>query len=1363
MTLSTPPLLSFGLALCLGLLGASSPVHAAPPDTSAPPGGWTVDALVARNTQARGGEDALRAMKTLRLQGRLLANEGQYQLAFTETIARPGKVRDEASLQGLTQVQAWDGQEGWQINPFEGRKDPERLPSDDAKELAEAAADFDGTLFDWRAKGATVAYLGTEDIDGTLAYKLRLVRANGDLRTVWLDPEHFLEIRTLSQRRQQGVMVEVVADLGDYEQVSGVWLPMAVEFGRKGSTDRQRLTIRQAEVNVAVDPAIFRFPTGSASAPASLPASAASAATASSPTARAGAVSAAASRPASVAAAVPFTSGTVSGLGARNIGSAVMSGRVSAIAGAVVAGRTTLYVGAASGGVWKTEDGGTRYRPVFDDQPVQSIGAIALDPSNPDTIWVGTGEAWTRNSVSIGNGVYRSTDGGDTWEHKGLPASERIAAIVVHPSQSTTAYACVAGALWSDSAERGLYKTTDGGDTWTLVLKGANLSTGCASLSMDSKNPEVLFAAMWDFRRQGWTFRSGGESPTAASGSGLFRSVDGGRSWTEITPAANAGFARKPYGRIAVTVAPSDPRRVYAFVESTDSALYVSDDGGATWTARDRSQWMVWRPFYFAHLVVDPQDKDRVFKTDGALIQSTDGGRSFSVAGGFEGAHGDVHAVWIDPTRRQTVVAGDDGGLYTAHDGGHRWWKSNNLPISQFYHVSTDDRPAYQVYGGLQDNGSWVAPSRFPGGIASAQWENVYGSDGFWTWPDPTDPDYLYAEGQGGDVGHVRRSTHETRSIQPLLGPAEARLTSKLRFNWNTPLQLSPNDPKTLYMGSQFLWRTRDQGRSWQRLSPDLTTNDPAHQKQEQSGGVTVDNSAAEMYETIFSISESPRDARVIWAGTDDGRLQLTRDGGAHWTDVYDRVAGLPKAAWVNWVQASPHAAGTAFAAFDRHTVGDMAPYVYRTTDFGRTWTPLVTPADPKGVRGWAHVIKQDAKAPGLLFLGTEFGLYLSVDGGARWAPFKGGDLPAVAVRDLVVQPRQDDLVLATHGRGIWIVDDISPLRALTPSLMQRDIALVPTGPVSQRLLAGGGWAMGQAEFVGANPRNGAVITYYQRSRHLFGRLTIEVLDAKGRRVALLPASKHPGLNRVLWNMREPAPHVPPAAQVAQAGTFGVRVLPGRYTVRITKNGQRVEMPLEVRLERGATFSVADRRAQYEAAHRVKALFGDESELVARIAGLRASLVQADGALPAGDALHVRIAGFDASLDGLRKQIVATTEGGAITGEERLREHTDTLYGAIVFHEGRPSAQALSNMALLTAEQARLEGAFHALVADGLAALNRELVGRGRPAVALPPEAEHDEEDDEGEDGGGEGREGGQDPDAVLGVQALPAGFRPMH
>ncbi|MBX6421179.1 MAG: sialidase [Nevskia sp.] len=1051
------------------------------------------------------------------------------------------------------------------------------------------------------------------------------------------------------------------------------------------------------------------------------------------------------------AADAPFDSGTISGLSARNIGAAVTGGRIAALAAwADPSGKTTLFVGAADGGVWKSTDGGTTFKPVFDEQPVQSIGAIAIDPSHPDTVWVGTGESWTRNTVSIGDGIYKSTDGGETWRHMGLPQSERIARIAVDPRDSNTVYACVPGKLWSDSAERGLYKTVDGGKTWSLALKGPNLSTGCATLALDPKNPNVVYAGLWDFRRKGWTFRSGGDGPKAFSGSGLYKSEDGGQSWVEFTPQKNPGFPAKPYGRIAVAVAPSDSRRLYAFVESPHSALYVSDDGGATWQERDHSQWMVWRPFYFANLIVDPNDANRVFKTDGNLIVSNDAGKSFSVVAGFQTTHGDLHDVWIDPRDSKHVIAGDDGGIWYSYDGGNKWWKGDNLPISQFYHVSVDDDDPYHVYGGLQDNSDWIGVSAYPGGIGSAQWENIYGGDGFWTFEDPADPDYIYTEAQGGTIGRVNRHTLAARDIQPKAGYKE-----KLRWNWNTPIALSPNEKGTIYIGAQFLFRSRDHGQSWERISPDLTTNNPEWQKQEQSGGVTVDNSAAEAYTTIYTISESPKEAGLIWVGTDDGNLQLTRDDGAHWDNVIDRVHGLPKQSWVTWVQASRFDAGTAYATFDRHTFGEMGPYLYKTSDYGQTWTPLLTPQDPKGVRGYAWVIKEDTVDPQLLFLGTEFGLWISLDGGAHWAQFKGGHLPDVAVRDLAIQPRDHDLVIATHGRGLWIVDDISPLRALTPAVLDAQAAFLPGRVQQQRIEANGGWTRGDASFAGPNPPNGAVITYYQKTRHLFGKLKLEVLDDEGRVVARLPASARRGINRVVWNMHLAPPRVPPAAQLAFNSAQGPRVLPGTYTVRLTKNGKVYETPLKVELDRRNRFTLADRKAQLDAALAVRDLFGAESDLVARIQTLRAGIAQRLDAAGKDRRLAKRLQAFDERADAVRKLIVATKEGGAITGELRLREYTDELYGAILSYEGRPADYQLARIDALKRELADAQGQFDELLSQDLPPLNRALQNRKLPALEAP--AAPPAQAPSGDAGGGSG--GRLDPDAAS-PGRLPWGYR---
>ena len=1020
--------------------------------------------------------------------------------------------------------------------------------------------------------------------------------------------------------------------------------------------------------------------------------------------------------PTPAAAAVQLDQGVISGLGIRNIGSAAMSGRIAAVAAAHQKnGDVVLYVGAASGGVWKSTDGATTFKPKFDKQPVASIGAITIDPNDSNTVWVGTGEAWTRNSVSIGDGIYRSTDGGETWNNMGLAQSERIVKIAVRPGNSSLVLACVTGKLWSDSTDRGVYRSSDGGKSWALVLQGGNGSTGCGSMSVDASHPDTVFASLWDFRRKGWTFRSGGDSADAASGSGLYRSDDGGSHWSEVSPANSKGLPAKPYGRIAVAVAPSNSKVVYAFVESTKSALFRSDDGGKSWDRRDDSQPMVWRPFYFANLIVDPTNPDRVFKAGGSLIQSLDGGKTFANAGG--GAHGDFHDVWIDPLDPVKVITGDDGGLWLSKDGGNRWWKANNLPVSQFYHVSVDSDDPYHVYGGLQDNSSWVGASSYPGGVTNQRWENMYGGDGFWMFPDPADHNYLYAEAQGGTIGRVDRRTLLSRDIQP-----RANYGEKLRWNWNTPIHLSSTEKGTLYIGAQFLFRSRDHGQTWERISPDLTSNDPAKQLQELSGGVTVDNSAAETHTTIYAISESPRDGKVIWVGTDDGNVQVTRDGGKSWKNV-TAGAHVPPNSWVSYIDASHFDAGTAYVTFDRHTVGDMTPMVYKTSNYGASWQALANGAPAGGMRGYAHVVRNDPVKPGLLYAGTEFGLWISNDDGAHWAQFKGGDFPAVAVRDIAIQPRDHDLVLATHGRGIWIIDDLTPLRALTPAMLQSEAVFLPTRPQQQRLSTNGGWMEGDAGYSGQSASDDVTITYYQKSRHLFGKLKLEVLDAQGKLVEALPASKRRGINRVSWSGAVKPPLVPPAAQLAGSATRGPRVVPGTYTVRMTKGTQTYETKIDVGLDPRAPWTVADRQLQYDATMKVHGMFGRMSDLVARIQAVRTGARESAEGLPAGDALRSQLAALADKADGVRKKIVATKEGGAITGELRLREHMDDLYGGLVGYEGRPAATLIDYTAALDRELSDITGEFSRIEANDLPPVNAALKAKGKPEITLPEHA----------------------------------------
>jgi photosystem II stability/assembly factor-like uncharacterized protein len=774
------------------------------------------------------------------------------------------------------------------------------------------------------------------------------------------------------------------------------------------------------------------------------------------------------------------------------------------------------------------------------------------------------------------------------------------------------------------------------------------------------------------------------------------------------------GLPEGPWGRVEVEVAPSDSKIVYAFVENKSSALYRSDDGGKTFARRDDSQMMVWRPFYFANLVVDPKNADRLFKGDLGLIVSEDGGKSFAGSGG--GCHGDWHDVWINPNNTKITYAANDGGLCVSHDGGTRWHMMMNLPISQFYHVSVDDQDPYKVYGGLQDNSSWSAESAYPGGVSTDRWQNLFGGDGFWVVTERGNPNIIYAESQGGNVGRIDALSKSTRDIQPKAGKGE-----KLRFNWNAPLHISPTDGKTLYIGAQFLFRTHDRGDSWERISPDLTTNDPQKQKQEESGGITVDNSSAEMHTTIVAISEQKGDSSTIWVGTDDGNVQLTRDAGKSWKNLAPNIKGLPKFGAISSLNLGANA-GQAFVTVDRHTFGDMEPYAYETKDFGANWSRVASSS--QGIRGYAHVLKTDPLKPGLLYLGTELGLWVSIDNGKRWAEFKANNFPSVAVRDMDFQTRDHDLVLATHGRGIWIVDDLTPLRALNDEVLTSDFSMLPARNVQQRIGGVGGWSPGDAIFVGSNPQGGAIITYFQKSRHLFGKMKIEVLDASGAVIDTVPAGKRAGINRVSWAGRVKPPVVPKAAQAAFAGSQGPRVLPGEYTIRITKAGMTFQQKIQIGLDRRADFSIAERKAQFDAAMQVHALFGEMSKVTSSIEQMSMLSKFADKMFPAGSKEIGQIQQLVSGAQAIRKQIVATKEGGAITGEERLREHTDQLYSAILSYEGKPGKYLLDRIDVLSEELKGVQTQFGALMQKN-AALMQTIQGKmkGMPMGARTEQA----------------------------------------
>ncbi len=990
--------------------------------------------------------------------------------------------------------------------------------------------------------------------------------------------------------------------------------------------------------------------------------------------------------------AAKLESSTLGGLRARSIGPAAMGGRISTIDGTGES-PATVYAGAASGGVWKSTDGGFSFKPVFDEH-TQSIGAIAIDPTNKETVWVGTGESWMRNSVSIGTGVYKTMDGGANWTSTGLADTEHIARIAVDPKAHDTVYVCATGHAWDGNEERGVFKTKDGGKTWTKILY-VDANTGCSDLSLDPQMPNVLFAGMWQFRRQPDFFNSGGP------GSGFYKSTDGGEHWTKLTAAAN-GLPAGDLGRIAVAQAPSRPSVVYALVEAKKTALYRSDDLGEHWREVNDSFNVSVRPFYFARIVVDPLDYNRVYKPGLSLSYSVDGGSTFNGANIINGSsvHGDHHALWIHPKDPAQMFLGTDGGLYESRDRAVHFRHISVLPVSQFYHVAYDMDQPYNVYGGLQDNGSWMAPSHATGGVANRNWRNLGGGDGFAVIPDPSDYDFIFLESQGGKVVRVRRSTGENREVAAYAREGE----EKLRFNWNTPIIASPTQKGVIYVGAQYLFRSSDHGDSWVRISPDLTTNDQSAQKQLESGGLSRDNSSAENYTTIICVSESPKNPNVLWAGTDDGNLQVTRDGGKTWTNVIANVPGVPKRTWVSGVEAGHFDENVAYVTLDGHRRGDMKTYIYKTADGGKTWAPLAG----SGVSGFAQVVREDLVNPNLLFAGTELGLFVSIDGGGSWANFKE-NFPPVAVDDMTIHRRDGDLILATHGRGIWIIDDLSPLRALNAEALQKDVVMLPSRPSPLVIETGEQRFDGDTDYQSGGLPETASISYYLKKRHIVGESRVEVYDADNKLVATLPAGKRKGINRVDLPLRGPGPRMPGGNSIviSQGSLFGPRMPAARYTVKLIKGSETYTSSVELTPDPRASYSAEERGLQQKTARHLFELTENFAFLTERVMNVRDQANARAAKLTGGDKKPVSdLAG---KADALYKTLVATREGGWLSGEEELRERLGMLYGAVNIYDGRPTDPQLHEAELLEKEIGRKMSEWDTLAAKELAAANKTL------------------------------------------------------
>lgn len=844
------------------------------------------------------------------------------------------------------------------------------------------------------------------------------------------------------------------------------------------------------------------------------------------------------------------------GMRARSLGPAGMSGRVTCIVGEP-GSDDVIYVGTASGGLWKSENQGLTWGSIFDDNPVLSIGAMAVGPQNPDLLWVGTGEGNPRNSQTSGAGIYKSLDGGRSWQFMGLKNTRTIHRIYIDPRDENTVYVAAMGSAWGPNKERGVFKTTDGGRTWKKILYNNDL-TGCAHLVMDQRNPNKLIAAMWEYERKPWTFNSGGE------GSGLYITVDGGKNWKQL--GKEDGLPKGKLGRIGLAISPSNPKVVYALVEADKLAMYKSFDGGFKWKKiSDKNVGN--RPFYYADIYVDPQDENWVYSLWSRVTYSKDGGKTFDYLFPYSKVHPDFHALWMNPKNPDFMIVGNDGGMSISTDHGNTWRSVPNLPVGQFYHINYDMEFPYNVYGGMQDNGSWCGPSSAwkRGGITNDDWQELLFGDGFDVVPYQANSRFGYAMYQGGNVYRYDRQTGQNWRIKPV-----APDTIPLRFNWNAAITADPHNKNGLYFGSQHVHYTTDNGQSWKTLSPDLTTNDPEKQKQAESGGLTIDATLAENFTTILSIEPGTLNKDMIWVGTDDGNIQLTRDGGKTWTNFSPGIKNFPKGAWIPQIHASKHKEGEAFVVVNDYRRNNWKPYLYHTTDYGKTWVNIVA---GKLKDTYCLSVVQDIKEPDLLFVGTENGLYFSMDHGKTFRLWKNG-LPQVSVMDMRIHPRENDLVMGTFGRSIYILDDLTPLRELTKrgGDMFKDTLLLlgerPGYTISYKNFNGTHFA-GDEAFRGQGESPNVMINAYIRSDldTVFdekGKIHVRILDQKGDTIRYFHTSADTGLHRIRWNMRMDGVRYPSWTKPKEDDVLpsGREVMPGTYTalIKYKKTEKRIEV-----------------------------------------------------------------------------------------------------------------------------------------------------------------------------------------------------------
>ncbi len=898
-------------------------------------------------------------------------------------------------------------------------------------------------------------------------------------------------------------------------------------------------------------------------------------------------------------------------------------GRVLAVTG--IANEPNIYYfGAVAGGVWKTTDGGLTWSPIFDKQPIASIGAIAVAPSDPNIIYVGTGEACIRGDISFGNGVYKSLDAGKTWTHIGLDDTRYIGSIVVDPHNPDIVFVAALGHAFGPNKDRGVYRSADGGKTWQNVLF-KDEKTGAIDIIFDPNNSHILYASLWQALRTPWSFESGGP------GSGLYKSSDAGLTWQRFE---GHGLPEGVLGRIGVSVSPADSNRVYALIEAEKGGLYRSDDGGATWALINDDHRFRQRAWYFTHLYADPKNADSLYILNTGMFRSTDAGKSFQI---LPAPHGDRHDLWIDPSNPNRLVEGDDGGATISTDGGKTWSAQSNQPTAQFYHVATDNRFPYYVYGAQQDNSTVAIASRSDGGaIGQKDWYDVGGGESGFVIPDPRTANVVYAGSYDGLITRFDKSTGQTQDISPWpLNPMGAGAGElKHRFQWTAPIAISPHDPNTLYFGGEVLFHSGDGGATWNIISSDLTRNDKS--KQQSTGGpITKDNTSVEYFGTIFAIAESPVEKGVIWVGSDDGLVHLTRDAGQNWSDVTPR--DLPEWGTVSIIEPSSADAGTAYVAVDRHRLDDYQPYIFATTNSGKSWSRIANGL-PAG--SYVHVVREDGKHPGLLFAGTETGIYVSFNAGAHWQPLQL-NLPVAPVHDLAVHG--DDLIVATHGRAFWILDDIAPLREITDAVESEDVHLY--APAAAIRFHGGFFHVPANWPLAANPPDGAIIDYSLKSKPK-DPIELEVLDADGNLIRKFSSKKkdeeklpreeaepeepadllptEPGLNRFTWDLRYEEAGKVPRTVAWGGGTDGPRVLPGTFQLKLTVAGKSYTQPVEVKLDPRATTSPEDLKKQLDLALKIRDRVSAAHDAVNEVRDVRGQLEALQKRL-AGDASHADI------------------------------------------------------------------------------------------------------------------------------------------